>query len=156
MWFLTRLMPVLSWGIKQLLRLGVRLTIFGPMLLLSVRGRKTGKLRTQPVDLHEHEGRRILIATHGVGSWVHNLRAAGGGVLSLGWRHQAFTAVELTPEIGGPLIKEVMGPLLASQGMRGAFLRQNLGVTADATLDDYINAARKHPVFELSPAWLFL
>ena len=156
MWFLTRLMPVLSWGIKLLLRLGVRLTIFGPMLLLTVRGRKTGKPRTQPVDLHEHEGRRFLIATHGVGSWVHNLRAAGGGVLSLGWSRQAFTAVELTPEAGGPVIKEVLGPLLASQGMRGAFLRQNLGVTADASLNDYINAARRHPVFELAPAWLFL
>jgi hypothetical protein len=35
-------MPVISWGIKLLLRLGVRLTIFGPMMVLTVRGRKTG------------------------------------------------------------------------------------------------------------------
>ena len=77
MWFFTRLMPIFSWGIKMLLHLGVRLTSFGPMLLLTVRGRKTGKPRTLPVDLHEHEGRRFLIATHGVGSWVYNLRAGG-------------------------------------------------------------------------------
>ena len=156
MWYLNRLMPVISWGIKLLLRLGVRLTIFGPMCLLTVRGRKTGKPRTQPVDLHEYEGHRILIATHGVGSWVHNLRAAGKGVLSLGWSRQAFTAVELTPEAGGPVIKEVLGPLLASQGTRGTFLRQNIVIKADASLDDYVDAARKHPVFELAPAWLFL
>ena len=57
--FLTRLMPVISWGITMLLRIGVRMTIFGPMMLLTVRGRKTGKPRTVPVDLHERDGRRF-------------------------------------------------------------------------------------------------
>jgi deazaflavin-dependent oxidoreductase (nitroreductase family) len=147
--FLTRLMPIISWGIKILLRIGVRMTIFGPMMLLTVRGRKTGKPRTVPVDIHEHDGRRFLIATHGMGNWVYNLRATGEGMLSLGWGRQAFTAVELTPEAAGPLIKEIMGPLLASQGVRGSALRQNIGVKADASLNDFINAARSHPVFEL-------
>ena len=142
-------MPVLTWAITMLLRIGVRMTIFGPMMLLTVRGRKTGKPRTQPIDLHEHDGRRFLIATHGVGSWVYNLRAAGEGVLSLGWSRQAFTAVELPPEAGGPVIKDVLGPLLASEGVRGSALRQNIGVAADASLDDFIDAARSHPVFEL-------
>jgi deazaflavin-dependent oxidoreductase (nitroreductase family) len=148
--FMTRLMPIISWGIKVLLRLGVRMTIFGPMMLLTVRGRKTGKPRTQPVDLHEHDGRRFLIATHGIGNWVRNLRAAGEGVLSLGWSRQTFTAVELTPEAGGPIIRDVLGPLLASDGMRGSALRQNIGLAAGASLDDFIDAARAHPVFELS------
>ncbi len=75
----------------MLLRIGVRMTIFGPMMLLTVRGRKTGKPRTIPVDLHEHNGRRFLIATHGAGNWVHHLRAAGEGILSLGWSQQAFS-----------------------------------------------------------------
>ncbi len=147
--FMNRHMPVFSWGITMLLRIGVRVTIFGPMMLLTVRGRKTGKPRTLPVDLHEHDGRRFLIATHGVGSWVHNLRATGEGVLSLGWSRQAFTAVELTPEAGGPVIKDVLGPLLASQGARGTALRQNFSLAADASLNDFIDAARSHPVFEL-------
>ncbi len=148
--FMTRFMPVFSWGITMLLRIGVRITIFGPMMLLTVRGRKTGKARTQPIDLHEHDGRRFLIATHGVGSWVHNLRASGEGVLSLGWNRQKFTAVELPPEAGGPIIKDVLGPLLNSEGVRGTALRQNIGIVADASLDDFIEAARSHPVFELS------
>jgi deazaflavin-dependent oxidoreductase (nitroreductase family) len=154
--FLTRFMPFLSWGIKLLLRLGVRLTIFGPMMLLTVRGRQTGKSRTVPVDLHERDGRRFLIATHDEGDWVYNLRAAGEGMLSLGWRRQAFTAVELTPEAAGLAIKDILGPLLASPGVRGSALRQNIGVSVDASLDDFITAARRHPVFELAPAWLSL
>jgi deazaflavin-dependent oxidoreductase (nitroreductase family) len=147
--FMTRLMPVISWGIKMLLRIGVRMTIFGPMMLLTVRGRKTGKSRTVPVDIHERDGRRFLIATHGMGNWVYNLRATGEGILSLGWNRQAFTAVELIPEAAGLVIKDVLGPLLASQGVRGSALRQNFGLTADASLNDFINAARSHPVFEL-------
>jgi deazaflavin-dependent oxidoreductase (nitroreductase family) len=147
--FLTRLMPVISWGIKMLLRLGVPMTIFGPMRLLTVRGRKTGKPRTVPVDLHERDDRRFLIATHGEGNWVSNLRAAGEGILSLGRSRLAFTTVELTPEAAGLVIKDVLGPLLASGGVRGSALRQNLGITAGASLNDLINVARSHPVFEL-------
>jgi len=140
---------VVNWGIKVLLHLGIRVTILGPMMLLTVRGRKTGKPRTIPVDLHEHNGRRFLMATHGEGNWVRNLRVAGSGVLSLGRHHQAFTAVELAPEVAGPVIKEVLGPLLASQGIRGNALRQHLGVHADSSLQEFITVARTHPVFEL-------
>jgi deazaflavin-dependent oxidoreductase (nitroreductase family) len=144
---------VLNWGIKLLLSLGIRIAILGPMMLLTVRGRKTGKPRTVPVDLHEHNGRRFLMATHGEGNWVRNLRAAGEGILSLGWYHQVFTAVELPPEAAGPVIKDILGPLLASQGIRGNALRQHLGVTADSSLNDFIQVAHSHPVFELdSPA----
>jgi deazaflavin-dependent oxidoreductase (nitroreductase family) len=146
---LQRVMSVINWVIKMLLRIGVRITILGPMMLLTVRGRKTGKYRTIPVDVHEHDGRRFLIATHGEGNWVHNLRATGEGILSLGRSRQTFTAQELTPEAAGPVIKDVLGPLLASQGVRGSALRQQFGVTPDSPLNDFINAARSHPVFEL-------
>jgi deazaflavin-dependent oxidoreductase (nitroreductase family) len=138
-----------NWGIKMLLRLGVRLTILGPMMLLTVRGRKTGRPRTIPVDLHEHNGRRFLIATHGEGHWVQNLRAAGAGILSLGRSRQVFTAVELPPGAAGSVIRDVLSPLLASQGVRGSALRQHLGVRADSSLEDFIAVARSHPVFEL-------
>jgi deazaflavin-dependent oxidoreductase (nitroreductase family) len=148
--------PIFNWGIKMLLRIGVPITILGPMMLLTVRGRKTGKPRTIPVDLHEHDGRRFLIATHGEGNWVYNLRATGEGILSLGRNSQVFTALELPPEAGGHVIKEVLGPLLASQGIRGLALRQQFGVTLDSPLNDFINTARSHPVFELGfPSKIF-
>jgi hypothetical protein len=35
------------------------------------------------LDLYEHADQRFLIATHGEGNWVYNLRAAGKGSLSL-------------------------------------------------------------------------
>jgi deazaflavin-dependent oxidoreductase (nitroreductase family) len=151
MWLVRRLTPLISWGINMLLHLGVSFTIFGPMRLLTVRGRQTGKPRTVPVDLNQSNGRYFLIATHGLGSWVYNLRAARSGILSLGHRRQTFTAVELTPEEAGPVIKDVYGPLLASPGVRGATLRQNIGVLRDASEAEFLDAARRHPVFEI---WL--
>ena len=144
-----RVPPIVHWAIRALLRAGVRVSLLGPMMLLTVRGRKTGQPRTVAVDLYEHDGRHFLIATHGEGSWVRNLRAAGEGSLSLGRSHQTFTAVELTSQAGGPVIKNVLGPILASRGVRGSTLRDHLGVRADSPLEDFINVARTHPVFEL-------
>src|SRR5215218_3331629 len=88
-----------TWIIQRLLRAGVPL---GPMVLLTVRGRTTGQARTTPVDLFEKAGRRWLVATHGEGNWVRNLRAAGAGILTHGRRRQAVTAAELTAEAAGP------------------------------------------------------
>lgn len=141
--------PVANWVIKQLLRLGIRVTILGPMMLLTVRGRMSGQPRTIPIDVHVHNGRRYLIATHGTGSWVYNLRAAGGGMLSLGWQRQLFTAQELTPEAAGAIIMGVLGPLLATDGIRGSALRKNFGIASSAPLSDFISAAQSHPVFEI-------
>jgi deazaflavin-dependent oxidoreductase (nitroreductase family) len=133
--------------IKRLLRAGVPL---GPMILLTVRGRTTGQPRTTPVDLFERDGRRWLVAAHGEGNWVRNFRAAGEGILTHGRRRQVITAVELTPEGAGPVLKEVLGPRLAS-AVRGFILRRALAVAPDAPLDDFIGVARHHPVFELGP-----
>lgn len=143
--------PLINWSIKILLHLGIPVTILGPMKLLTVRGRKTGKPRTIPVDLHERDGQRFLIATHGKGNWVYNLRASGEGTLSLGWSRQRFTAQELVPEAAGPVLKDILGPLLASQGIRGSALRQHLGITSDASISEFIDVARDHPVFKLDP-----
>ena len=45
--------------------------------LLTTRGRKTGRPRTNPVVPVERDGRHWLVAPYGPVSWVHNARAAG-------------------------------------------------------------------------------
>ena len=143
------ILSILNWVIKMLIRIGIRITILGPMMLLTVRGRKTGEPRTIPVDLYERDGRHFLIATHGEGNWVYNLRLARTGILSLGRHHQTLTATELASQDAGFFIKEFLGPLLGRQGIRGNMLRQHLGVRADSSLDEFITVAETHPVFEL-------
>lgn len=146
------LMRLATWVVHRLLGLGVPVSILGPMMLLTVRGRRSGRARTLPVDVHDIAGRWYLIATHGVGAWVLNLRASGEGTLRVGRRRTAFTSRELAPEEAGPIMHAALGPLVASDGWRGAGLRNNLGVERGATDLDYAGAARDHPVFEVQLA----
>ena len=131
-----------------LLLRGLRL---GPMMLLTVRGRRTGQPRTNPVDLFERDDRRWLVSTHGAGdaNWVRNLRAAGEGTLARGKRCLAFTAVELEAGDAARVLREVLGPRLA-RPLAGFVLRRTLHLTADASVDAFERAAPAHPVFELT------
>ena len=131
--------------ILRLLRAGVPV---GPMRLLSVRGRSSGQLRTTPVGLFEHDGRRWLLATFGETNWTRNLRAAGKGILSRGRHHESIAGIELTPEAAGPVLNEVLGPRLKSP-LQAAFLRRFYTLSADSSMTDFIREAQRHPVFEI-------
>ena len=52
--------------------------------LLQVRGRKSGKLYSTPIDLLEMDGRRFLVAPRGRTQWVRNAEAAGEITLKKG------------------------------------------------------------------------
>ncbi len=100
--------PLLNPLVKSLLRVGLPM---GPMTLLTVRGRKSGQPHTTPVGLLEREGHRYVFATFGgEASWVHNLRAAGEATLTHGGRQQKVSAMELSPEVAGPILKDVLAP----------------------------------------------
>ncbi len=74
-----------------LMRLGVVPTLW-------VRGRKTGRWRSVPVNVLELDGERYLVAPRGETDWVLNLRAAGGGQLQYGRHTEPFTAVGVPDE----------------------------------------------------------
>ena len=65
--------------------------------ILTVPGRKTGRLYATPVDVIEVDGQRWLVAGYGPASWVANARAAGKVTLSRGRRSEEFGVEE---EIG--------------------------------------------------------
>jgi deazaflavin-dependent oxidoreductase (nitroreductase family) len=129
------------------LRLGVQ---FGPMMMLTIRGRTSGLPRTNPVDLWEGDGHRYLVATHSdTAAWVRNLRAAGQGVLWLGRRRWTFAAIELPPADGGAVIKDVLVPHMR-RPLAGFVLRQTVQVPPRAAPADFAEIARSHPVFEVT------
>lgn len=136
-----------TWIVKTLLRAGLPL---GPMVLLTVRGRKSGEPRTTPVDLFEKDGRSFLVSTHRQESsnWVRNLRVAGEGVLQRRHSRRAITVVELPPDAAGAVLKDVLAPRLALP-LRGFVLRRTFSVSPDAALPTFVEAARSHPVFEI-------
>jgi deazaflavin-dependent oxidoreductase (nitroreductase family) len=138
---------VLTLLIRTSLRLGIRL---GPMMMLTVPGRRSGLPRTNPVDLWTGEGRSFLVATHTEhAAWVANLRAARGGTLWRGRRRWSFTAIELPPEDAAAVLKNVLGPRLR-RPIAGFVLRRTLAVSPDAPIGAFVDAAKTHPVFELT------
>lgn len=131
--------------VGRLLRLGIPM---GPNVLLTVRGRKSGELRTFPVAIVESDGRQFLFSPFGEVNWVHNLRAAGTATIRRGRRRQDVTAVEVAPEEAAQFLEAGLGPILA-RPLFGSMLAGWYGVDRSSTAADYLAAARRHPAFEL-------
>lgn len=73
--------------------------------ILSVRGRTSGRLRSTPIVVLEHDGERYLVTPYGNTEWVRNLRAAGGGQLKQRGRTEQFTATEVPVAERAPIIE---------------------------------------------------
>ena len=114
------------------------------MRSLSVRGRKSGKWYSSPVNLLELDGTRYLLAPRGTTQWVRNLRAAGSGELRRGRVVETFSAVEL-PDEAKPVIMQAYLERWHSQVKR--FFP---GLDASTPLDKLLARAGDYPVFELS------
>jgi deazaflavin-dependent oxidoreductase (nitroreductase family) len=123
----------------QALRLG-----FAPgyMRLLEVRGRKSGKTFTTPVNVLEFQGRRWLVAARGETAWARNARAAGRVVLRRGSSSESFTVRELADTDKPEIIKAFLDRF-KSQVQR--FFEVPAGSPADA----FRATASRTPVFEL-------
>ncbi len=131
--------------VKSLLRMGVPMP---PTILLTVLGRKSGKPHTTPVGLFELDGRRYLFSTFGESNWVHNLRKSGEATLRRGRRREAVVAVELTPEEAARVLKGAMTPYFEKRLMARQ-LRSYYHVTPDSLPNEWNDAAKHHPVFEV-------
>ncbi len=139
--------PLFNPVARRLLRFGA---LLGPNALLSVRGRKSGELRTTPVALVEVGGRRWITSPFGEVNWVRNLRAAGEGTLTSGRRTERLRAVELDRGEAERFFTDVLGPYIR----RTPLGRWIIGSVLHARdiIDDPRGAAEGHPVFELHPA----
>jgi len=139
------IVPLLNPLVRRLLGVGMPM---GPNVLLTVRGRQSGLPRTVPVAILEHRGRRFVQSPFGETHWTRNLRAAGEAVISRGRTIEPVDAVELAPEIAGPILADAFAPYLASR-FGAAFLGRFYRLRAGSTVEEFVGEARIHPVFEL-------
>lgn len=73
--------------------------------LLTVRGRKSGKNMTTPVNPMTFDGAEYLVAPRGDTHWTKNLRVSGQGVLRLGRKRRTVKVVaELTDAEKPPIL----------------------------------------------------
>ena len=127
---------------KFLLKAGIPLGFNG---LLTIRGRKTGLPRTNPVAIIEVEGKRWIWAPWGEVQWVRNLRAAGHATIARRGRTEEVRATELDAEERIGFFRDDLGGLARSIPFGVWFIRTVDGVD----LNDPVAAAQGRPVFEL-------
>jgi deazaflavin-dependent oxidoreductase (nitroreductase family) len=141
------IIPVLNPLIRRLMGAGLP---FGPNVLLTVRGRTSGQPRTFPVAILDRDGQRFVQSPFGEVNWVRNLRVAGQAVVTRGSSEETVEAVELTPEQASPILRDALEPYRRSRVL-SAVLARFFTIPRDATLEDYVDEARRHPMFELIP-----
>ena len=110
---------------------------------LSVRGRKSGEMRSNPVNPFELNGHTYLLSPRGTTQWVRNMRVAKEGELHSGRKVRHFTAVEVPDEDKLPLMRLYMDKW--SWEVKGF-----LGIDAKASDEEIKRILPDHPAFVLT------
>ena len=110
--------------------------------LLQVRGRKSGKLYSTPIDLLEMDGKRFLVAPRGRTQWVRNAEAAEEVTLKKGNFRQSFRLRPI-PDVDKPrLLKAYLDRFKTT-------VQRYFPVPAGSNVQAFTNVAANYPVFEL-------
>jgi len=137
----------LPWWLKPANRIIIALYrlgwAFGAWYVLSVPGRKTGKLRSTPVSVLVVDGRRYIVTGFET-NWVKNVRAAGWGFLTRGGKKERVALVELPVEERPPILREF--PRQVPHGVQ--FFERLLGLPNDP--EAFAEAAPRCPVFSVN------
>jgi deazaflavin-dependent oxidoreductase (nitroreductase family) len=113
--------------------------------LLQVRGRKSGRMCSTPVDLLELRGKRFLVAPRGRTQWVRNAEAAGEVVLKKGRSHARFR-LRAIPEGEKPEV------LKAYLDRFAPTVQRYFPLPAGSPAEAFARLVAGYPAFELLPA----
>src|SRR5580704_7296825 len=115
---------------------------FSHNYLLQVRGRKSGKIYSTPIDLLELGGKRFLVAPRGRTQWVRNAEAAGEVTLKRGKIQQRFRLRPI-PDADKP---EILKAYLDNFKRE---VQRYFPVTAGSPVQAFAALAQSYPAFEL-------
>lgn len=122
-----------------LTKLGLKL---GSVALLTVKGRKTGALRTNPVQIVHYNGRRYMVAAYGAVNWVRNIRASREAKLFHNRQSEVVSVIEISPIEAAPILKY-------SLSSYPAYTRSYFKADPNSPVESFQEDANNHPVFEI-------
>jgi deazaflavin-dependent oxidoreductase (nitroreductase family) len=126
-------------AVGMLVRLGLG---SGHNFVLEVKGRRSGKVYSAPVNLLEYQSRRYLVAPRGETSWVRNARAAVEVSLLKRGRRESYTVREVPSEERPVLLKEYLDRFATT-------VRRYFPIPKGSPADSFAEIAARYPVFEL-------
>jgi deazaflavin-dependent oxidoreductase (nitroreductase family) len=110
--------------------------------LLQVRGRKSGKIYSTPINLLDLNGKRYLVAPRGRTQWVRNAEAAGEVTLKKGSHVRIF---RLRPLSGSEHLEVLKGYLDRFKRE----VQRYFPVPAGSPPEAFASLANSYPAFEL-------
>ncbi len=113
--------------------------------LLQVRGRKSGKVYSTPIDLLEMNGKRFLVAPRGRTQWVRNAEAAGEVTLKRGKLQQRFRLRVLSDQEKPEVLKAYLDQFKGE-------VQSYFPVPAGSSVETFRELVQSYPAFELIPA----
>ena len=122
-----------------LVRVGV---VRGHFYVLEVRGRRSGRIISLPVDMLALDGRRYLVCARGYSNWVRNARAAGEVVLVRGFRRRRYAVRELPAEARPPILKAYLDRFATE-------VQRFFPIPKGSAVEAFEHLARHYPAFEL-------
>jgi len=110
--------------------------------LLQVRGRKSGRLYSTPVDVLERDGKRYLIAPRGYTQWVRNAIASRTVSLKKGRRSEQFGLRLLLDAEKPEILKSYLDRYKIT-------VQRYFSVRAGSPAEAFLPFTKDYPVFEL-------
>jgi hypothetical protein len=118
--------------------------IRGHFYVLEIRGRKTGRTISLPVDPLDLEGQRYLVCARGNSNWVRNARTAGEVVLVRAMRRRRYLARELPRDLRPPILKAYLDRFAGE-------VQRFFPVPKGSPVESFNDLAPRYPVFALQP-----
>jgi deazaflavin-dependent oxidoreductase (nitroreductase family) len=116
---------------------------FSHNYLLQVKGRKTGKVYSTPVNLLELDGRLLLVAPRGRTQWVRNAEAAGEVTLKKGSYQRRFHLRALAVPEKLPVLKAYLDRFRRE-------VHRYYPVPPGSPPEAFAEVADRYPVFQLT------
>lgn len=117
----------------------------GPVILV-VRGRKSGKLRSTPITPMTLNGKRYVLAGLPGSDWAANVRAAGDVELRQGRSAELVRAVALSATEARPILRH-----FPTEVPTGVSFLKNAGLVTGPNPDEYEALAGRLTVFRFDP-----
>ena len=113
--------------------------------LMQVRGRKTGKIYSAPVNMMDLRGQLYLVAPRGRANWVRNAEAAGEVTLKRGSSRKRFALRAIPNEAKPEMLKEYLDRYQSA-------VKKFFPVAPGSPVEAFRGIAGNYPVFELVPS----
>jgi deazaflavin-dependent oxidoreductase (nitroreductase family) len=126
-------------------RLGLSLGGESPVVL-TVTGRKSGRVRSTPVTPMTIDGKQYVVAGFPGADWVANVRAAEQVTIARGRRVQRMRMVELSPDDARPFLRA-----FPTEVPTGVSFMKRAGLVTEGRVDEFEALAGRCAVFRLDP-----